>query len=75
MKALVIAIGLIALGGISWAHVSVEQEAAISGCCKQKVGDYWRRIGDDFESCKELNEPDGDNVFEQNGTYWWDVSC
>ena len=76
MKAFVIGIALIALAGFSWAHISVEQEQAVSGCCKQKEGDIWRRIGDDFESCKALNnKEDGDNVFEQSGTYWWDVSC
>ena len=75
MKAVLIGTVLIALAGFSWAHISVEQEAAVSGCCKQKVGDNWRRIGDDFEQCKALNEADGDNVFEPTGNYWWDAGC
>ena len=75
MKAVLIGMVLIALAGFSWAHISVEQEAAVSGCCKQKVGNSWRRIGEDFEQCKALNEEDDDNVLQQSGTYWWDVSC
>ena len=76
MKTLLLAIGLIALAGISWAHISVEQDAAVSGCCKQKVDGNWRRIGDDFEQCKALNEAEeDDNVFDPTGKYWWDVGC
>jgi len=75
MKTLLMCIGAIVLAGLLWAGAPNEQGPAVSGCCKQKVGDNWRQIGETFESCKRLNKPDGDNVFEQSGNYWWDVSC
>lgn len=74
-KALAIGIGLIALAVFLWARMPVGEAVAVSGCCKQKVGENWRQITETFESCKTLNEADGDNVFAPTGTYWWDASC
>lgn len=75
MRAVLIGIGLIALAGILWAGVTSEADLAVSGCCKQKVDNNWRRIDASFESCQQLNQADGDNVFEPSGTYWWDAGC
>jgi hypothetical protein len=76
MKTLLIGLGAIVLAGAIWAAVPEGQDLAVSGCCKQKINDKWRRIDADFEQCKILNEgADGDNVFEPSNTYWWDVSC
>ena len=76
MKTLLIGIGAILLSGVIWAAIPNGQDLAVSGCCKQKIGDKWRRIDADFEQCKTLNEQnDGDNVFEPSKTYWWDVGC
>lgn len=77
MKAVLIGMVLIALAGLSWAHISVEQEVAVSGCCKEKVGDIWRRTGDTYERCDALNKEhdNNDNIFEPAGKYWWDAGC
>jgi hypothetical protein len=49
---------------------------AISGACKER--DYynqaWRRNDMAFDQCKTYNERrDGDDVFAERGTVWWDV--
>jgi hypothetical protein len=36
----------------------------------------WLNNGRDFESCKQLNEEkDRDNIFDESGYVWWNVSC
>lgn len=55
-----------------------KQLLAVSGCCKEREsqsGD-WERNGEDFKSCKQLNEEtDQDNIFDAAGLVWWDVTC
>ena len=70
-----IGIGTIALAGTLLVGVAYDDVLAVSGVCKKKVGNYWRRTDETFESCKQLNQKvDGDNVFDPTGDYWWDVS-
>lgn len=51
---------------------------ALSGCCKVRKAENvrWRRVKNDFPSCKKLNQKnDKDNVFKRRGKVWWDTSC
>ena len=50
---------------------------AISGCCKERssASDPWYRSGSDLKICKDLNQADGDNIFDPAGKVWWDLAC
>ena len=50
---------------------------AISGCCKQRESfqKNWYRNGVDFETCRDFNKRDGDDVFNESGLFWWDIGC
>jgi hypothetical protein len=54
------------------------QSFAVYGCCKARK-DYWEQWGKtlfNFKDCEEKNErQDGDNVFDEQGYWWWDVEC
>ena len=76
MRKLFLSLGAIAATGLLWYGVPCNQAVAISGCCKERVGDNrWRNIGNDFARCKELNKIDKDDIFQPSKKYWWDVGC
>ena len=55
-----------------------KQLLAVSGCCKARnsLTSDWRKIAGSFEDCKGLNEEtDRDDVFDEEGLVWWDVTC
>lgn len=54
---------------------SIHEASAATGCCLQRQGVDWVRVGDDFELCDRLNRDDQDDIFEPSGQFWWSIDC
>jgi hypothetical protein len=50
---------------------------AVDGCCKQRPSyqGNWYKNGLSYAKCKQQNERDRDNIFDQSGLIWWDMRC
>ena len=49
---------------------------AISGCCLERdSGGTWYNSEKTLEQCKTINTSENDDLFEELGNIWWDVSC
>jgi hypothetical protein len=60
------------------AQISEAPGQASPGCCKQRADEksVWADNGLDYNRCAELNKAlDRDNVFDEHGKIWWDLSC
>ena len=78
MKKLVTIFGVVLASTLLSAALPYDNQVlAVSGCCKERLSTShsWRNTGKTIEQCKSLNEAEGDNVFDEDGRYWWDVSC
>ena len=79
MKNITIAFAVLLLANLLLPNFSHDNQLfAVSGCCKVRGddGEDWQRTNKSFNSCKMLNEEeDRDNIFEDNGFVWWDVTC
>lgn len=70
-------IGATNLVGIAQADQST---FALAGCCKERESstDPWDLTARSFGDCQRENEERDvppDNIFEQSGSVWWDITC
>ncbi|MCP4075342.1 MAG: hypothetical protein GY744_04070 [Gammaproteobacteria bacterium] len=53
-------------------------KVAKSGCCKSRNSSQypWEKIHNNFDRCKAANDSqDGDGIYQNMGSIWWDRSC
>ena len=52
-------------------------QVAKSGCCKVRQSSQhpWAKTGVSFAQCENNNNDDGDSIYNNSGSYWWDRSC
>lgn len=69
---------VVALGTASMPSVfELDTAYAVAGCCKTRpsANASWVESHRDLNQCRDQNQGDGDNVFDERGLVWWDVRC
>ena len=80
MKNVTIALGIVlVVVGTLTALPCGRYVVAVTGCCKERPTEdhAWRRSAMTFEQCVDANQvrDGGGEIFEPNGTVWWDIGC
>ena len=79
MRKIALAFAVVALTTASTGMLPCGNEAfAQAGCCMQRssLDAAWRALrGVPLRECRERNERDRDNVFDESGLIWWNVRC
>lgn len=67
--------GLLALSVLALVTLETAPAQALAGCCKVKKGGTWAITKLSVEECMSENAADNDNMLQEAGKVWWDISC